>query len=217
MQQFSFLPLILTTSVLLLSTQPASAWTPSTEPAVGEGESMPSMPVMPGYPLPDYQAYPSRPPMGYGPPAYPRPPMPYGAPAGIESGGGSVALEFAGMRLTQDRNDDAYTLDIELGDVEPSQVRIEPMGSALVIISEQSAQSRREERFADGRGFSRSFSYSSGRMTKRLPVPPDGDLSAMQREDSEGRVRILIPRVAMPSPAPQGPSSTPVQPRKEQQ
>ena len=217
MPQFSLLPPILTVSVLLLSAQPASAWTPSTQPPVGDGDSASSPPAMPGYPLPDYPGYPSTPPMGYGPPAYPYPSMPYGAPPGSEGvDAGSVTLNFAGMRLTQDRSDDAYTLDIELGDMDPSQIRIEPIGSSLVIISQQSAESRREETFADGRGFSRSFSYSSGRSTKRLPVPPDGDLSAMEREETDGHIRILIPRVAMSSPAGQGPS-TPMQPRPEQQ
>jgi HSP20 family molecular chaperone IbpA len=238
MKQFSLLPHLLAVSVLLLSTPSASAWTPSTQPPVGEGDGSPSMPAMPSYPLPDHPGYSSAPPLGYGPPAYPYPSMPYGTPPGsapeggpaisrgvpgasdIDGARGSVALNFAGMRLTQQRSDDAYTLDIELGGADPSQVRIEPIGSALVIISEQSAESRREETFADGRGFSRSFSYASGRSTKRLPVPPDGDLSAMQREDSDGHIRILIPRVAMtsptPQPAPQGPA-TPVPPPPEQQ
>jgi hypothetical protein len=146
-----------------------------------------------------------QPPAGYQPPGYGPTAGPYGGPAEAEDG--SVSFDFAGMRLTQRRSDDAYTLDIELNGVDPSQVRIVPGRSGLTIVAGQTAQTESEETFGDGYGFRRSYSWSSGQSVKGLPVPPDGDLSALQREEGEDMIRILIPRVASqtapaPPPAP---------------
>lgn len=141
------------------------------------------------------------------------PAAPGAAPAEERSGGqpssSATTFGFAGMTLTQDRTDAAYSLDIALGAVEPQQVKIQPLGSMLLIVAERSVQASREEQFDDGRGFRRSYSYSSGRSIRRLPVPPDADLAALQREDSDGRIQVIIPRTgptrALPTPQPEQP------------
>jgi HSP20 family molecular chaperone IbpA len=102
------------------------------------------------------------------------------------------------MQLTQYRSADAYNLDISLNGLEPGQVEIQPTRGSLVIVARRSAQTEREETFDDGRGYARSYSWSGGRSVKRLPVPPDGDLSAMQREDADGIIRVRIPRRSAP-------------------
>jgi len=198
---------VMTLGLLALSAG-AAAWTPSTEPPRGDGQPAQTPETMPGYPTnPAYPGY--GPPMGYPDSRYPgsgyrMPPM-QGMPGpGPGADSGPDTVEFAGMRLTQQRTDDAYTLDIELNGMEPAQVRITPNGPALMIVAEQTAGTSREETFAEGGGFRRSFSYSSGRSMKRLPVPPDGDLANMRRDDADGHIRISIPRIAQaPAAKPQ--------------
>jgi len=201
-------------SVLIAQGPPALAqppgWVPSNEPPrwsdtqvappgsgyqqMPRGATSPGIPDMPGYGMPP-QGYPSQLPPGI---------------SGPDQGGGPMTLDFAGMRMTQDRTDAAYTLDIALNGADPGQVEITPTRGGLVIVSNQSAQTEREETFDDGRGYRRSFSWSGGRSVKRLPVPPDGDLGAMQRDDADGTIHITIPRVAAPRPeAPQPGSPQP--------
>ena len=210
-------------ALLVLSASIATAWTPSDEPPRVDGE--PALPApaqgpypdiygpppdmymggypayAPGYPTgPNTAAYPPMEP-GY-PPYYGQPGGYSGGPAaGDQGGAGPLTFAFAGMEVTQDRSDEAYTLDIALNGVDPSLIRITPMpmGRGLMIVSEQSTQTSREETYNDGRGFSRSYSYSSGRNVKRLPVPPDAELSAMRREDADGRILVSIPRLSQSS------------------
>ena len=214
---------------LLLTVAQAGAWTPSAEPllmdgaplrghayAPGPGMSYPAPPL--DYGDPGYQTtWPPTPPMDYPPQgSAPMPPQPEVAPAPMPdpypmperlqqrmTRGAADSVMFAGMRLTQHRSDEAYTLDIELNGLDPAQVQVMPAGSGLVIIAEQSAQTDRTETFADGRGFRRSYSWSGGSQMKRLRVPPDGDLNAMLREDGDGGILIVIPRLAAASGAPE--------------
>ena len=169
-------------TALLLTSGLSQAQTPSEQPPLFGGEPARTPGV--GYPAP---------PIGY--PAPGNRPMPLRGPEpNMAASGPAESFAFAGMRLTQQRDEDTYRLDIELNGLDPSQVRVLPAGYALAIIAAQSAQTNREETFADGRGFRRSYSWSSGQSTKRLPVPPDGDLVAMRREDRDGSIRIVIPR-----------------------
>lgn len=103
--------------------------------------------------------------------------------------------------LSQHRTDDAYLLDIDTARLRPEQVQVAVTGRALVVRIGHQAERRRETVTGDGRGAARAYSWSSGSSVRRLPVPPDGDLAAMTREDGPDRVRIAIPRRAM-APAP---------------
>jgi len=228
---------------LLLTVAQAGAWTPSAEPprmdgapmrgqayAPGAGVGDPAPPLNfgdPGYPA----TWPPAPPMHYPPqPNAPMQPQPEFAPAPLRdpyrtpdrlqqrmTRGAPDSVAFAGMRLTQHRSDEAYTLDIELNGLGLSQVQVVPARSALVVVAEHSAQTDRTETFADGRGFRRSYSWSGGSRMKRLPVPPDGDLQAMLREDSDGGILIVIPRLTAASSAPaQQPDHQPGQTPEQQ-
>jgi hypothetical protein len=92
------------------------------------------------------------PPMGYPAPGYAPMPLQGSAP-NMATSERPDSFAFAGMRLTRQHDDDAYTLDIQLNGLDPAQVRVLPAGHALAIIATRSAQTEREERFADGRGF----------------------------------------------------------------
>ncbi len=99
------------------------------------------------------------------------------------------------VRMTQERSDDAYLLIIDLDGLRPENVQVRPMGQSLLVRTRVDARSRRSERYGDGSGYRESYRFSSGSSTRRLPVPPDGDLYALEREDSPEQVRILIPRL----------------------
>jgi HSP20 family molecular chaperone IbpA len=85
-------------------------------------------------------------------------------------------------------------LTVDLDGMGPEEVQIRTQGQSIVISRAHSAQELQKDSFDDGRGFVRSFSYSSGTSSRRLSVPRDADLSAMSREDGEGRIQIRIPR-----------------------
>lgn len=98
------------------------------------------------------------------------------------------------VRMTQERTDDQYLLIIELDGLAPENVQVRPMGQTLLVRTRIDARSRRSETFGDGSGYRESYRMSSGSSTRRLPVPPDGDLYALERVDTDEQVRILIPR-----------------------
>jgi len=130
---------------------------------------------------------------------------PYASPYGpgvppaahrVGPGGPGVASQQrrAQIRMTQERTDDLYLLIIDLEGLPPENVQVRPMGQSLLVRTRVDARSRRSERYGDGSGYRESYRFSSGSSTRRLPVPPDGDLFALAREDSAEQVRILIPR-----------------------
>ncbi|MEA3638982.1 MAG: Hsp20/alpha crystallin family protein [Lamprobacter sp.] len=100
-------------------------------------------------------------------------------------------------RMTQVQTDDAYLLLIDLNALPPENVQVQPVGRSLFVRTHRDARTRRSETFGDGRGYRESYRVSTGSRTRRLPVPPDGDLAGLTREDSPEQVRILIPRSPM--------------------
>lgn len=202
---------------------PALAWTPYGYGPYGPGydpaqpQTAQPLPPMGGgsSELPPQSAYPPRGydrqqqfPYGGGAPngffgEYPpaSPPQSYpglgpraGGPWGPSAAGGRRFGPPAGFRLAREASDDAYTLTVELDGMNPEQIQVRTQGQWIVLSQERTEQRDQRDGFDDGRGFRRSFSYSSGTASRRLSVPSDGDLSAMSREDKEGTVRIRIPR-----------------------
>ena len=102
--------------------------------------------------------------------------------------------QSGGMRIQQSATEEAYLLDIQLSGLIPAEVKVEAKGPWVLVTRDTSAETSQEETFSDGRGYRRSFSYSSGRASRRFTVPRDGDTSAMQRQDTEDAIRITIPR-----------------------
>jgi hypothetical protein len=122
-------------------------------------------------------------------------PLPGGADGQATAEEQPVTFDFAGLRLTQSRTDDAYLLDIELGDLPADQVLVRPAGGGLLIAVRRTSETSREEVLEDGRGYRRSWGYSSGRRSQRLPAPPDADLRALRRVDEADAIHIRIPRL----------------------
>jgi len=149
-------------------------------------------------------------PQGYGP-AGPSGPMTPSDRMG-PSGPGAMDLppapmtppltQMGGLRIQRSATDQAYLLTIYLAGVKPDEVRVEARGPRLLVTRDRSTEASQEETFTDGRGYRRSFSYSSGRVSRRFNVPPDGDTSAMQRRDTEEAIYVTIPRTANLMPAP---------------
>jgi len=119
-----------------------------------------------------------------------RPHPPWGHPdSGGRGFGGS-----AGFRVSRQTADDAYILTIALDGMGPETVQVRTQGHWVLLSRTYSTRQTRKDSLDDGRGFIRSFSYSSGTTNRRLPVPPDAVLSAMSREDSADDIRLRIPR-----------------------
>ena len=104
------------------------------------------------------------------------------------------STQTGGLRIQQSATDDAYLLDIQLSGVMPEQIKVDARGPWLRITRDNRAQASQEETLSDGRGWRRSFSYSSATASRTLRVPQDGDTNALQRQDTPDAVHIAIPR-----------------------
>lgn len=128
-------------------------------------------------------------------------PMPPPAQSGVDpmrDPGVAHRWSTGQVQMTQERTDDAYLLIIDLNGLAPENVQVRPFGNTLLVRTRRDARTRRSETFDDGRGFRESYRVSTGSSTRRLPVPPDGDLMALTREESPEQVRISIPRRQAP-------------------
>lgn len=104
------------------------------------------------------------------------------------------AIAPGATRILREVTDDAYVVRILVGDGNTSAVQVSPRGNALVISRMTDQQNMQEDRFGDGRGYRRSFSYSRGSMSRRIGLPRDADLSRMTREEQAGTIVLRIPR-----------------------
>lgn len=120
------------------------------------------------------------------------------APGGNPSRDSNVAHRRSAdqARMSQERTDEAYILIIDLNGLAPENVQVRPFGQSLLVRTRHDARTHRSETFGDGRGYRERYQISTGSSSRRLPVPPDGDLAGLTREDSAEQVRILIPRRA---------------------
>ncbi|WP_295541588.1 Hsp20/alpha crystallin family protein [uncultured Thiohalocapsa sp.] len=145
-------------------------------------------------------------------------PMPPPMPPAYDPETGRLAFDFAGIRLTQSRGDDAYLLDIDLRGLPAAQVQIRAVGGGLLLAVRRSAETTREETFADGRGYRRSWGFSTGQRVRRLPAPPDADLRNLQRTDGDDTIRIRMPRRSdLPEYGQPTPQTLPPAPREQPQ
>ncbi|WP_462322373.1 Hsp20/alpha crystallin family protein [Halochromatium sp.] len=117
---------------------------------------------------------------------------PYGSP--LPDSGAAQRWSTDQVRMVQERTDDAYLLIIDLNGLAPENVQVRPFGRSLLVRTRRDARTHRSETFGDGRGYRERVQISVGSSTRRLPVPPDGDLAGMARKDNAEQVRVLIPR-----------------------
>lgn len=179
----------LMSTTLVLAQTPANPDPGSFPPPVPHYSSPPEFPAPPDFPAPPGYMSPG----GYG--FQPPPPPDFSAPPtmpGPDRGGqGRVG---GPLRFNQSVTPEGYVLEIPLDGMKAEEIQVDVDGRSLRISRDTSAKMSREDNFDDGRGYMRSFSYSSGRSSRRIPLPPDADGAAMQRQDSPEQVRILIPR-----------------------
>lgn len=150
----------------------------------------PSYGTGPGSRFPDGPPYG---PEGYGPQPPPYPP--YGAGPGFPGTGRSgYGGQFGPLQISRQATDDNYIIEVQLNDMKPEDIQVSTRGNSISVSRDQSRQEVREDSFEQGRGYSRSYSFSSGNVSRRFNVPHDADLSALTRETAEGVLRILIPR-----------------------
>jgi hypothetical protein len=166
----------------------AGDWQPATAAPLTAGAH--DQPAPTPYALPQQRPVGGSPLPGY----YAAPGGPAATGADVDPETGRLSFDFAGLRLTQQRTDGAYLLDIELRGLPSEQVEIRPLGRGLLLMVRRSAETERAETFAEGRGYRRSWSVASGQRVKRLPAPPDADLRATQRLDTADAISIRIPR-----------------------
>ncbi len=98
------------------------------------------------------------------------------------------------LRFNQTVTAEGYILEIPLDGLKAEDIQVQIDGRSLRLSRDTSTQKTREETLGDGQGYLRSYSFSSGRSSHRLPLPPDAEGEAMRREDGAEQVRIIIPR-----------------------
>ncbi len=111
-----------------------------------------------------------------------------------------------GLRIERRADEQGYYLLIHPGGLAPHAVQVTPMGRSLVISTTQSLESEHRQApqqiYPGYRRWSYSTYRSSGAMQRRISVPRDANIEAMQRTDSEATILITLPRV--PRAAPRG-------------
>jgi hypothetical protein len=134
------------------------------------------------------------------PPAVGFPPEP---PGGFPGAGGRPGFgPQTGFRVSRDASEDAYVLNIELNGMSPDEIQVRTQGQWIILSRDSSRRKVQEDSFEDGRGYMRSYSFSSGTASRRFTVPRDGNLEAMTREEDESGIRIRIPRGGYAEPRP---------------
>jgi HSP20 family molecular chaperone IbpA len=98
--------------------------------------------------------------------------------------------------VSVETTDDAYLISIDTAGASPEGVQVSPAGRGLSISRSTDEQTVQEDSFDDGRGYRRSFSFSRGSSSRRIPLPPDADVTKMTRENAEDAVRLRIPRLS---------------------
>jgi hypothetical protein len=100
----------------------------------------------------------------------------------------------AGLDISREATEDAYLLEIRADRMDLREIRIEARGGWILVATDSDASDVRAESFDQGRGFSRSYSFSTGTAQRRFRLPPDADAASMTRQDGEDAIRIRIPR-----------------------
>ena len=119
----------------------------------------------------------------------------YGPPAGAPWYGppGYYAPDYRApqrIRIATDRSEQGYVVTIRLIGYRPSDVEVVRSGRWLIV--QRAASEQDAEQQPGAYSFRRSYSTFSRRVT----LPRDADLEAIQREDGDGFVRLTIPRQA---------------------
>ena len=113
-----------------------------------------------------------------GPPSYDR----YGAPPPRYTRSPSIDVSTR-------KAGDTYVVTISLNGYVPEDLEVAHAGRWLLSQRARSAQDSAQEPGA----YSYQHSYST--VSRRITLPRDADVSRMERADSEGMIRLTIPRL----------------------
>ena len=118
----------------------------------------------------------------------------------LPPGGESVACLDAdrsgcGILIIKGVNEEGYYLKVETAARAADAVRIGLRGRFIVI---SRSEFRRSERTSD-RGAFGLFSRSS-RFATRLRLPPDADVRRVKREEHDGVITLIVPRLKAANP-----------------
>ena len=166
----------------------------------GQGAAPAPGPSPYGYGYPPEYAYPGGGPWGtegYGPGWGAQPPglSPFGTGPGFSGmDRPGIGGESGALQITRRATEDAYIIEIGLGGMKPEELQVETQGGWIRIGRDESRQEVREDSIDQGRGYARSWSFSSGRASRRVMLPRDADVTGMTRDESAESVRITIPR-----------------------
>lgn len=94
------------------------------------------------------------------------------------------------IRIQRRATPNAYTIRIDSGSGDASQVQVDVEGRTLVIGSSRTVE--KEQR--SDRGWYRFSRVSSG-YRQRIRLPRDADVANMQRDEQDGVITLTIPRV----------------------
>jgi HSP20 family molecular chaperone IbpA len=108
------------------------------------------------------------------------------------------------LNVSREMTPDAYLVRISVSDGKTDEVQVTPKGRSLDISRNTDTRTEQEGSFDEGRGYQRSFSYSSGSIRQYVALPADADLGAMTRETKDGTITLRIPRRAYPERGPGG-------------
>ncbi|MBK1716595.1 Hsp20/alpha crystallin family protein [Thiocystis violacea] len=100
------------------------------------------------------------------------------------------------LNVSRQAGEDAYLIDIQLQNIDPEQVEIQPMGRGLLIRHNAETRVSQQDTLPGGEGYRSHYSFSQGSASRRLGLPPDADLAGMSREVKEGHILIRVPRNA---------------------
>lgn len=191
---------------------PAAPWgarrgtAPAGHEAGPQGTPAPGLTTPPSGSETAVQAPPSGAEAGGSPPSPRGPngePVPFGAPYGYPYGpppfsrwGDRPGAMPGQLRVTREVTDDAYVVHILVSDGKTEEVQVTPLGRSLAISRSADSETVQEDSFDEGRGYQRSFSFSRGAVSRRIPLPMDADLANMTREAKDGTITLRIPRSA---------------------
>jgi len=94
------------------------------------------------------------------------------------------------IRIAIDRSEQDYVVTISLVGYQPADIEVVRAGRWLIV--QRAAADEQAEQQPGTYSFRRSYST----LSRRVTLPRDADLEAMQRVDGDGFIRLIIPRQA---------------------
>jgi hypothetical protein len=116
------------------------------------------------------------------------------------------------LEIRRQVRDDAYLIDISLGNLDPQRVQIRSAGRGLLITYSADMRRNQDDTLPYGAGYRSSYSVARSASSRRVALPPDANLAELSRDVADGHILVCIPRTAGYRPVPWQAQSGPSQP-----